>query len=160
MKRWIPIVAAFLLSSCNQGEDAPAKSRRTGRFEPPADGRLEVDQLSMYVEVQKLAMSLAAGTEAPEKDPLAGLERYLKADLDAVAELGYDANEYRWVKDRVLEAEALEFGSGLDAVFEHIGQSHASREGSNEPALAHNRELVARYRAELESIPRPPAPGL
>jgi hypothetical protein len=138
-------------------------------FEPPADGRLTTAQVEMYLAVRRQAT-------APLKDsPGAGQLVDAAASLQrTVREQGQDADEYRWVSARVAEAsppdsEAL---GGLAGTIEAAGRrgreqvlEAAARErvpvapgapAPDDAARVSNRQLLERYRSELDAL-RPPA---
>ena len=95
-------------------------------YQPPADGRLTERQMEMYLAVRKRELrirevalqSLKGKGEQADKESrkaspfeavkaLGDLADVATADLRAAQELGHNPKEFQWVKERVLEAQAL-----------------------------------------------------
>jgi hypothetical protein len=138
-------------------------------FEPPADGRLTATQVEMYVAVRRQAALLASppgrGSSAGEE-----LAEIAASERRAVKDLGQDADEYRWVVERVAEASrpGADGLGGLAGVIEASARKSreqvlekaagdqvpvaSAEKGEDDSALAFNRGLVDRYRSQIESI--------
>lgn len=91
---------------------------------PPADGKLNRDQIEMYLRVREREkeivnvardrISKSARKFKEEEKTFSGLVEgikslgsaadFLTADVRAAQELGYNTAEYEWVKSRILEA--------------------------------------------------------
>ncbi len=104
------------------------------KYEPPADGRLTDAQVQMYLKVRghekdivKVAREEAkkhaqAADKAGEKS-LSGMLEGLKtmgsaadmltADIRAAKDLGFNTQEYLWVKGQVLAASTAEMGAKM-----------------------------------------------
>jgi len=112
---------------------------------------------------------------APDSTTAGQLAAFAASERRAVKELGQDAEEYRWVSARVAEASspAADGLGGLAGAIEasaRVGREHvletAAREqvpvapgddrSRDDSARAYNRDLLERYRAELDA-PRAPA---
>jgi hypothetical protein len=142
-------------------------------FEPPADGRLTAAQVEMYVAVRRRALELAKSgpdTVVPEK-----LAEIAASERRAVRDAGRDVDEYLWVSARIADASRVDARAlgGLAAAIE--GAARAGREqivegtarqpspatpaaaAPEDPARAHNRELLGRYRAQLDAVLPSPA---
>ncbi|HEV7786434.1 MAG TPA: hypothetical protein VGQ28_13900 [Thermoanaerobaculia bacterium] len=106
-------------------------------YHPPAEGRLTEAQVKMYLDVRQREqqireVALKARQEAGEPAPAdsgqdqlsyvqalatvgdqPGFADIATADLRAAQELGVNPKEYRWVKERVLEAQMQETALAL-----------------------------------------------
>lgn len=176
-------------------------------YEAPEDGRLTDSQIQMYLKVrdhekkiaqvarQELEQHAKKAEEKGDKS-LAGLMSGFKAlgsvadaltaDIRAAHELGYNTAEYRWVKEKVLEASGAafqetmaksmnqmmdqgyadmkkQFDKATDpdhkkalgefmAQYEKGRQEMAAEQGTIDPAVRHNRELLAKYESELNAV--------
>jgi hypothetical protein len=88
-------------------------------FRPPPDGLLRKEQIQRYIRVlesaaraSRPAEATGAGQEASalvDEDPLVAL------DLAAARRLGFPEEEYLWIRERVLEAEASAMNAKLNA---------------------------------------------
>lgn len=97
-------------------------------YTPPADGKITENQLEMYFEVRKHEKAVAEAARQKleqtaedmkgEEKSLTGFIKgvkgmgsiadYMTADIRAAQDLGYNTAEYRWVKEQVAEAIAVE----------------------------------------------------
>ncbi len=161
----VPTVEARLAAA----PETPAPGVRSGRrFEPPADGRLTEAQVETYIAVRRQAMTLPkASTLAAQVADLAVSERR------AASGLGQDVDEYRWVSAKVAEASPTVPAAlgGLAAAIEAsaregrqrvLGKAAAEppavtsgKPVPNDSAGAYNRELLDRYRSELDALAAP-----
>jgi hypothetical protein len=108
-------------------------------YHPPTDGRLTEAQIKMYLDVRQREQQIREVAfkerQAPADsgaDQLAYVEALTTvgdqpeladsatADLRAAQELGFNPKEYRWVKERVLEAQMQETALALS---QQIAQS-------------------------------------
>lgn len=146
------------------------------RFAPPADGRLNEEQVRMYLEVREREEKIrqASGSVGAEASA---------AGLRAAQELGRNPKEYQWIGERVLEARTAGVTGDLDrkivdsrrkilisleehrrtltdptkqaAVDRQIGEVRSLLKGAAPeipPAVRHNAELLARL-TRLEEKP-------
>ncbi len=74
-------------------------------YRPPADGRLTPKQVELYLAVQERLRPKEGGTPT-------GL---IPEDVVVARDTGFNAEEYLWVKERVLEAEAATLAAGQNA---------------------------------------------
>jgi hypothetical protein len=174
------------------------------KYDPPKDGKLTEAQVQMYLKVRehekaiaKVALQQAqkhadAADKAGNKS-LSGMMEAFKtmgsaadfatADIRAAKDLGYNTQEYLWVKAQILgvstaamtEKMTQAMSSQLDAGYQQAKKAYdeatdeqtkqmykqmldsyeESRKESKEatanqdPALAHNRELVKKYDSEM-----------
>ena len=94
-------------------------------YDPPADGRLTEAQVQMYLKVREREVKIAQVTKEQLKEKAAKVEKageksfagmvegfkamkdvanFVTADLRAAKELGYNSQEYVWVKGQILAA--------------------------------------------------------
>ncbi|HUP49368.1 MAG TPA: hypothetical protein VNA04_11315 [Thermoanaerobaculia bacterium] len=171
-------------------------------YDPPADGKLTDAQIQMYLKVREEEKKIArvakdelkqhadkAG-KAGEKSlsgMIAGFKSLgsaadvLTADIRAAKHLGYNSQEYLWVKEKVLEVSGAAMADQMNQVMSAqmdaaIAQTRKAHDAATDPsmkkmyaemlagydqtrkemaqedadpALAHNRRLVAKYENEL-----------
>ena len=153
--------------------EAGAAARRT--FVPPSDGKLTADQVKMYIAVRRLAATLAK----PDMDPnnplalIARLVTNLNSEATAVTQLGADLDEYRWVSLQVADSTERPAGAApavgddlLKAIAAAASKARESLGSAGGPpvapaenaaaaadALAYNRQLLGRFKAELDALP-------
>jgi hypothetical protein len=122
----IALAAALLAPGCRQPDDSAAIRDRLRskdaaevvreavavRYAPPADGRLNDGQVRMYLVVRERECRIreAAALEAQRRQAAGAAA----ADLRAAQELKVNPQEYAWVRERVLEAEAAATTQELD----------------------------------------------
>jgi hypothetical protein len=111
-------------------------------YQAPADGRLTDGQVTMYLAVREREQKIrevafknlrAKSDQAQQEKRQVGFFEAMKAagdfadvataDLRAAQELGYNPKEYRWVRDRVLEAQMLATTKSLN---QQVGQGRQS----------------------------------
>ena len=103
------LLGAFLLASGCGRTPAGKPVTEARDYKPPADGHLGEGQVRMYLDVRRREQALRQ--TAFKSRSLAGVAT---ADLRAARELGVDPQEYRWVRDRVLEARMFQTTQALD----------------------------------------------
>lgn len=90
-------------------------------FRPPPDGRLTAEQVERYIAVQKKTAEAAAAVRLDDaKSAAAQLADLATADLRAAQKLGWDVDEYRWVKERVAAARVPGGGMKLDGLVKNL----------------------------------------
>jgi hypothetical protein len=169
--------ASHPAATARQATAAPASETQPSRkpFVPARDGRLMADQIKMYIAVRRLALRLAA-SEAPSDvvSQIGQLAAGLSGEAEASAQLGADIDEYRWVSARIAEARPRSGATGDDEVVNAIAaaarQSRAAIAAvanASEPpdainasdpgaaARVFNRQLLERYRSDLDALNRP-----
>lgn len=174
-------------------------------YEAPEDGKLTDAQVQMYLKVREEEKKIARvakeeakqhadkAKESGEKSiagmiqgfkTLGSVADLLTADLRAAKQLGYNTQEYLWVKEQVLAVSGAAMAdkmneaisAQMDAAIAQAKKAHdeakdettrkmyadmlaayetnrnqmASNEAAD-PALAHNRALVAKYENELNA---------
>jgi uncharacterized protein YicC (UPF0701 family) len=81
-------------------------------YRPPADGHVTPQQVEMYLGVlDRVRLDRKAAKEPAPSDPLTSVP----ADLAAARARGVNTEEFLWVKERVLEAEAAAMTARLNA---------------------------------------------
>lgn len=127
------------------------------KYTPPADGRLTDGQIQMYLKVrqheqdiaqvakQKLQADADASKKAGGEKSLSGLvagfkglsdaAEFLTADIRAAKDLGYNTQEYMWVKGKILEASAAAMTQKMtDAMSAQMDASYAQMKKSYDEA--------------------------
>jgi hypothetical protein len=178
---WIAALAVSVLTVAAPAQAAVFRSQTPEAehahrpFTPPADGRLTADQVKTFIAVRRRALATVAAAGESAADPAATLARALAgltSEATAVADLGVDIEEYRWVSARVAEAEPAGDGgdvlASIAAAISRVGESSNSSEtGPRERAaadelrkarIAYNRQFLSRYRAELDALAKTPRP--
>lgn len=97
----------------------PASARQPerpgGTFRPPKDGRLSLPQLAIYEKVLVAALAQLRNSTGPRGGTPHSLgDTGAAPDLASATELGVDREEYLWIRERVLEAEAAAATARLD----------------------------------------------
>jgi len=142
------------------------------RYEPPADGKLSDAQIKMYLKVrdQEKVIAQVARAEAQKhadaakqkgEKSIAGMMEGFKtlgsvadlltADVRAAKDLGFNTQEYLWVKGQVLAAStsamAEKFSdtmnSSMDKAYQDAKKAHD--EAKDEPTRAMYAQLLAGY---------------
>jgi hypothetical protein len=177
------------------------------KYTPPADGKLTEGQVQMYLKVRGHEKEIAqvarkeaqqhadAAKKAGEKS-LAGLVEGFKtmgsvadlvtADIRAAKDLGFNTQEYIWVKSQIMtvstSAMAEKMGQVASATFDNMytqtkkaydestdeatkklyketldgldkqKQEMAANQAKEDPAVAYNKQLVAKYDSALNAF--------
>jgi hypothetical protein len=119
-------------------------------YRPPADGRLTSPQVETYLGVlDRVRLDRKAGKAPPPSDPLTSVP----ADLAAARARGVNTEEFLWVKERVLEAEAAAMTARLNAsVLLMLDKTLAElRARKSDAADEGSRRLIADQIANFES---------
>ncbi|HEX8152412.1 MAG TPA: hypothetical protein VF698_04765, partial [Thermoanaerobaculia bacterium] len=140
-------------------------------YEAPADGKLTDAQMKMYLKVRqaeaKIAQVARKEAEAHAKDAkkneksLAGVMDSFKtmgsvadmltADIRAAKELGYNTQEYLWVKQQVLEVSGAAMAEQMNqAMSKNFDQAYAQTKKAYDEATDENTkkmyaEMLAGY---------------
>ena len=81
-------------------------------YRPPADGRVTVAQVELFLSVlDRVRLDLRGERPTPGGDPLSSVP----ADVAAARARRVNVEEFLWVKERVLEAEAATMTARLNA---------------------------------------------
>ena len=168
MRPLIPCVAAVVVCVCagcglkDAGPGIPSSaplSRAETRdvYRPPADGRVTVAQVETYLSIlDRVRLDLRGARPTPAGDPLTTVP----ADVAAARARGVNVEEFLWVKERVLEADAAAMTVRLNAsalamlektlVDLKARRADAADEGSRK-LLA---EQTSQFEAEAERVRR------
>ncbi len=120
------LAGALAGAACRGGEapvPQPAGAQPTPRpreaaYRPPATGELTRVQVASFADARaRLAARLSGSQGArPATEPgKIGFAELRQLELDAAGEAGLGSEEYLWVKERVLEAEAADVTAELNA---------------------------------------------
>ena len=160
------------------------------KYTPPADGKLTDAQMQMYLKVRGHEKDIAqvarkeaqahadAAKKAGEKS-IAGLMEGFKtmgsaadmltADIRAAKDLGYNTQEYLWVKSQVMAASAAAMTSkmseGINASFEatYAQMKKSYDEAKDDTSKKMYKEMLDNYdkqRAEMKKDAPPVSPAL
>ena len=147
----------------------PSASRRSGKVEregyrPPADGVLTVDQVEAFLKVRREALRelSTAGPPAPleGEQGISGASESRAAEIRAARQLSVPVEEYLWVRERVLEAEAAAVTAKLNAdilvLLEKTLASLRERRAAapDEPSRQILDEQIASFSAEAARVKR------
>ncbi len=160
------LFAAAALAGCG-GSDAPtappsaAPLPRPGAsrdvYRPPADGRVTPQQVETYLGVvDRMRLDRKAGKTPASTDPLTSVP----ADVAAARARGVNTEEFLWVKERVLEAEAAAMTARLNAsvlamLDRTLGDLRARRaDAADEGSRKLVAEQIANFEAEAERVRR------
>jgi hypothetical protein len=112
--------------------------RATDTYKPPVDGQLTDAQIQMYLKVkEKNGVNAAQEQFAALHQTLISAQKAFNAEMRAAKDLGYNTQEYLWVKGQLATAMEGEV-PGLIA-----------------PGRAYNRQLLSKYEKELKMYPPP-----
>jgi hypothetical protein len=161
----MPLAAAAALAGCD-GADAPTspapaapRSRAVSRdvYRPPADGRVTPQQVETYLGVlDRVRLDRKAGKATPSTDPLTSEP----ADIVVARARNVNTEEYLWVKERVLEAEAaamtVRMNASVLAMLERtLAELRARRaDAADEGSRKLVSEQIANFEAEAERVRR------
>ncbi len=164
---FLPVfVAAAALAGCGDAEapsspPSAAPLPRAGGsrdvYRPPADGRVTPQQVEIYLGVlDRLRLDRKEGKTPPPSDPLTSVP----ADLAAARVRGVNTEEFLWVKERVLEAEAASMTAHLNAsVLAMLERTLADLKARKADAADEGSrklvgEQIANFEAEAERVRR------
>ena len=183
----IGVVAVLLLAAPAGAAAAQAdavaaalKPSPTARpaFTPPADGKLTVDQIKMYIAVRRRVLAAAekAGSETTPEGQIARVLATLTGDSAAAADAGADLGEYRWVSSRVAETEpgaagpagqaqlldiiaaAINANPGVAVPPEVSPAARAAEQQATTARIDYNRKLLEPFKSELDALGKTPRP--
>jgi hypothetical protein len=166
------------------------KEAANDKYDAPADGKLTESQIQMYLKVRehekaivqvarKEAQQHAEKAKAAGEKSLAGMMEGLKtlgsaadmatADIRAAKDLGYNTQEYLWIKGKVLEASSAAMSekvttamqSNLDASYAQMKKAYD--EAKDEQTKKVYADMIAGYdkqRAEMATQKQQQDPAL
>lgn len=189
----------------NKGTTDLMKEAAEDSYEPPADGKLTEAQVRMYLKVreqekkvaqvakQEMEQHAKKSEKAGEKSLAGMIEGFktlgsaadlLTADIRAAKQLGYNSQEYLWVKEQILAVSGAAMADQMNSVLEkqmddaiaqtkkmadeatdaetkkiytdmlaqyEKGKEEMKLNQDQDPAVAHNRKMVAKYENELNA---------
>ncbi|MEO8585134.1 MAG: hypothetical protein ABI584_03150 [Acidobacteriota bacterium] len=168
MRPLLLCVAAALATVCtgcgpkDGGSGIPASaplSRAETRdvYRPPADGRVTVAQVETYLSIlDRVRLDLRGARPTPAGDPLTTVP----ADVAAARGRGVNVEEFLWVKERVLEADAAAMTARLNAsalamLEKTLGDLKARRaDAADEGSRKLLAEQTTQFEGEAERIRR------
>ncbi len=126
-------------------------------YRPPADGRVTAAQVEMFLSVlDRVRLDLKGEKPTPAGDPLSTVS----ADVAAARARGVNVEEFLWVKERVLEAEAATMtvrlnASALAMLEKTLADLKARRaDAADEGSRKLLAEQTAQFEAEAERVRR------
>ncbi|HEY7172813.1 MAG TPA: hypothetical protein VH417_18300 [Vicinamibacterales bacterium] len=165
---WIVLAAAAL--------SLPAAVQAQS-FRPPQDGRLSSYQIQTYLDVRRAAAAAGpAATRVAAADLGALVGSTATRELEAARNAGMDADEYRWVRQRIADARSRSGGERpalVDLIERRVmprvaslqktlnpGASDQTNDAAREEsAREFNRSLVEAFAGELEALDHTAAGG-
>lgn len=126
-------------------------------YRPPADGRVTAAQVGTYLSILgRVRLDLRGARPTPAGDPLTTVP----ADVAAAHARGVNVEEFLWVKERVLEADAVAMTARLNAAAlalleKTLGDLKARRaDAADEGSQKLLAEQTAQFEAEAERVRR------
>jgi hypothetical protein len=119
-------------------------------YRPPANGRMTVAQVETYLSIlDRVRLDLRGARPTPAGDPLTTVP----ADVAAARGRGVNVEEFLWVKERVLEADAAAMTARLNAsalalLEKTLGDLKARRADAADDG---SRKLLAEQTAQFEA---------
>ncbi len=126
-------------------------------YRPPADGRLTAAQVETYLSIiDRVRLDLRSARPTPAGDPLTTVP----ADVAAARARGVNVEEFLWVKERVLEADAAAMtvrlnASALSLLEKTLADLKARRgDAADDGSRKLLAEQTAQFEAEAERVRR------
>ncbi len=148
---------------------APAEPRRPGlttreAYRPPAEGVLTTLQVETFLKVREATLRIRAtpGGNAPleGEEGISGASESRAAEVRAARSLSVRVDEYFWVRERILEAEAAAMTAKLNADVLALLQKTLASLRDRRPAAPDDAsrrlldEQVASFEAEATRVRR------
>jgi hypothetical protein len=153
MRRGLPLLIVLAGFACGKSPEQRWQAREqqreaNERYAPPADGRLNQNQLRAYLAVEK---ERAAARRSSASDPSEG-DPFFRPEAASVRKLRLNLEEYLWTKQRIVETEIL--ADEMDARRKNAETYRrtiaALRRAASASADPPTREVLSRQIAELE----------
>ncbi len=126
-------------------------------YRPPADGRVIAAQVETYLSIlDRVRLDLRGARATPAGDPLTTVP----ADVAAAKARGVNVEEFLWIKERVLEADAAAMtvrlnASALSLVDKTLSDLKARRaDAADDGSRKLLAEQTAQFEAEAERLRR------
>lgn len=166
------LLCALALGACREaspGRGSLPESRRSGRTEregyrPPESAVLAVGQVESFLKVREATVRAWAspGARAPleGEEGISGATEARAAEIRAARSLSVPVEEYLWIRERIIEAEAATLTAKLNAdVLALLEKTLASlrarrREAPDDASRQLLDEQVASFEAEAERVRR------
>jgi len=158
-------VLATVCAGCGPKDSGPgiptsaplSRAETRDVYRPPADGRVTVTQVETYLSIlDRVRLDIRAARPTPTGDPLTTVP----ADVAAARARGVNVEEFLWVKERVLEADAAAMtarlnSSALALLEKTLGDLKARRtDAADDGSRKLLAEQTAQFEAEAERIRR------
>jgi hypothetical protein len=164
---WIFVLAIGLGAPVIASQRPEPSGKRS--FTPPANGHLTDEHVRMYIAVRRAATALPdpAGAASGSEEAVEQIAKGSAVELSAARRLGVDADEYRWVRARIIEASApagatadnpllatieAQAKAGATRVRDETGGRPDAVQPVDAAAIAWNRGFLGKYRAELDAL--------
>jgi hypothetical protein len=161
MRRRLSTVVAVLATvgaGCGSPDPGPgiptsaplSRAETRDVYRPPADGRVTGPQVEMYLSIlDRVRLDLRGAKPTPAGDPLTTVP----ADVAAARARGVNVEEFLWVKERVLEADAAAMTVRLNAAALALVEKTLSdlKARRADAADEGSRKLLAEQTAQFES---------
>jgi hypothetical protein len=137
---------------------APSLEARREAYRPPADGKLTDKQVERYLSVLEKVRAARRAGGAPAAAPSGDALDMVSADVAAARAQNQNAEEYLWVKERILEAEAAIMAARLNTnvgamVDRTLADLKAKRaDAADEASRKLLSEQIASFEAEAERL--------
>ena len=158
-----------------------AKEVANDKYTPPADGKLTDSQIQMYLKVREHEKQIAqvakqqaqqhadAAKKAGDKSLSGLLEGFktmgsvadmMTADIRAAKDLGYNTQEYLWVKGQILAVSTASMGekmgeamnAGMDKAYNDTKKAYdEAKDEQTRAALKQTLDMFEKQKAETEA---------
>ena len=158
-------VLATVCAGCGSKDPGPgipssaplSRAETRDVYRPPADGRVTAAQVETYLSIlDRVRLDLRRVRPTPAGDPLTTVP----ADVAAARARGVNVEEFLWVKERILEADAAAMTARLNAsalalLDRTLGDLKARRaDAADEGSRNLLAEQTAQFEAEAERVRR------
>ena len=161
----VAAVLAIAFAGCGPKDAGPgiptsaplSRAETRDVYRPPADGRVTAAQVETYLSIiDRVRLDLRGARPTPAGDPLTTVP----ADVAAARARGVNVEEFLWVKERVLEADAAAMtvrlnASALSLLEKTLADLKARRgDAADEGSRKLLAEQTAQFEAEADRVRR------
>ena len=161
----VAVVLAIAFAGCGPKDAGPgiptsaplSRAETRDVYRPPADGRVTAAQVETYLSIiDRVRLDLRGARPTPAGDPLTTVP----ADVAAARARGVNVEEFLWVKERVLEADAAAMtvrlnASALSLLEKTLADLKARRgDAADEGSRKLLAEQTAQFEAEADRVRR------